>query len=1368
MREQFCLNISRLVIFVFIFGGCTCLFFIKPVVADGGKTIKIHPNAQKEPPPSVENLKAKAEEYNQQAIGLFEDGRYAEAQELWEKAIHLTEHPRAARLDLEVAAEDQQSLESLEVLSMDESPEASFIADKYQSGLSLLEQKEYGEAQRVFQEIDAVQPGYRNTKKYLVVIDELLREESAGQIGTDQQEYPSMAQESDNADIDSKLDDRSEEAQLEEAVADAEQKLEEQIVERVEPTYQRALQQYKSKDYAEARRSFEEVQVLSPDYKLASKYLDGIDDDILNAQQQQEEEQRLTEERARRQDEQEFRKTVAAKEGNYQKELDGKAEEIYQQAIADFKDRKLEEAEDSFRKADAVVSGYKLTDKYLERIEQLRDDEARLQAEEESRRQALMEHAAEEDMNRTIEESERLRQQELRERTEVAYQGARTYYGQWDLAKALASFSEVERISPDYRSVRKYLVLIKEDMASEQDLEQEMPYRAQLPGTSSATADVSISRKRQEAEQYYRQAKELYKKREFDKARGFFQKVDALVRGYQATEKFLARIDADIQKEAQYQQSLQQREARRQGRDQVIAQKRTAVKETAAKRRQETRDLRETAVRIKSDRDKMVSRKVKALYREAESDYKNNLYALAKVHFDEVQRICPGYESTNEYLAQIAYEYGSEEVIQPTPAAPAPVMEEVLPAMMQVEVAPVQREVVPVEREVAPAKREILPVENIVAPAEKMPDDEAALAYDTGISLFKRRQYVPAREKFEYVAQVYPDYKSTHDYLSRINSLLQREEQRQLQEQQQALARAVRKEKLARKSVPAPVVETVVVSKPEASEDSATPAVLAANEQPKKEDEQIQLKAQGLFQEAVQLYASNQFVPARAKFLELEQVSPGYQTTPRYLEWIERAMVQQEKTAQRLKQKQDREAAHRAEKEKMTEKIAQKKQKDAQRAEEKKRDRLIAQAAKKYAQAVAFYEKKNFIAAKQKFGEVAALHPNFKETVQYLGRVDADIAAANQKPKEVTTAPIYVQSKGDAAAEQARLKAAELFDEAVRLYTAHQFVPARDKFREAEKQVPGYRTTLKYIELTEQAILKQERKGELVKQKREARNARLKMDAQKLQERTEKIRQENEGKKAKPEIARMEKEIIAANKREDWDIAEQKLSGLEKFLENEPMSTTDKQQTVRRVADLRESITAGRGEAQRRQQEKEQAAKQRQDRQNTRLEAKAQKVHEQTERIRQDNERRQQQAQAKSTPVNVPAPEPVWVKPPDFGAIDLSQNAEALRAYYAQIQRERRNVQTALAIRIDQLYSWAVQLYNQGYYAGAKNLFNEIAAVQPAFKGTKSYLGKIDQKFAKLPAASAMPESGIVAPSVHVKTRVQVVTDTLNILETSR
>jgi hypothetical protein len=77
-------------------------------------------------------------------------------------------------------------------------------------------------------------------------------------------------------------------------------------------------------------------------------------------------------------------------------------------------------------------------------------------------------------------------------------------------------------------------------------------------------------------------------------------------------------------------------------------------------------------------------------------------------------------------------------------------------------------------------------------------------------------------------------------------------------------------------------------------------------------------------------------------------------------------------------------------------------------------------------------------------------------------------------------------------------------------------------------------------------------------------------------------------------------------------------------------------------------------------------------------------------------------------------------------------------------------------------------LYNHGQYLEAKNLFIEIFAVQPSFKGTKSFLAEIEEKLGGSPASVDAEKDGIEAPSSYVKPRDQVVTDTLDDFEAAR
>jgi len=255
----------------------------------------------------------------------------------------------------------------------------------------------------------------------------------------------------------------------------------------------------------------------------------------------------------------------------------------------------------------------------------------------------------------------------------------------------------------------------------------------------------------------------------------------------------------------------------------------------------------------------------------------------------------------------------------------------------------------------------------------------------------------------------------------------------------------------------------------------------------------------------------------------------------------------------------------------------------------------------------------------------------------------------------------------------------------------------------------------------------------------------------------------------KQKIAQIEKEVGAANKRGQWDVAEQKISALESLLLQENVSAADKGQIAISAGNLREEIAQQREGSAKRMPLREQEVKPEQSMDSARVEAKVRNERDKAEKLRQlDERKKQKQAKAKQSLAGAPEGKAVWVDPPDVDAIDLGDDVAILRKQYAQVEREQVGVQSVIRGRLDRIYAHAVQLYKQGYYTGAKNLFRQVAEVQPLFKGTESYLVKIDQKLAKLSPSVIVPGKVVEAPSVYVKPRAQVVTDALDTLEAPR
>ncbi|MBI5150329.1 MAG: hypothetical protein HZA28_06130 [Candidatus Omnitrophica bacterium] len=363
------------------------------------KKIKIQPAKPAERLLTREEVEKKAEEYNRAAIDLFEQGKYPQAQELWEKAIGLMENPGTRDSDVI----DPQAVSTAPQASSVDPSFAGAGADsdldqKYETGMWLLEQKEYAKAQEIFEEVQKLRPGYKNTANYLAVINELTQgEQMSGAepevISADESlsEGPVSVEGEEQAPVE-ETDSGEEETQWQEAADQAEQKRLEELEQKVEPVYAQAVEQYEHGQFTEARTGFSQVQVLYPDYALTADYLARIDDDIREAEEGRVQRERQQQEATSKKEQEEFQRAVRAKQTLYRRQQAAEAEKFYRQAIEAYKGHKFDEAENNFRKVLVLSPDYKLTEKYLERIKQDRAEEERLY-QEQQRQLGVLEQA---------------------------------------------------------------------------------------------------------------------------------------------------------------------------------------------------------------------------------------------------------------------------------------------------------------------------------------------------------------------------------------------------------------------------------------------------------------------------------------------------------------------------------------------------------------------------------------------------------------------------------------------------------------------------------------------------------------------------------------------------------------------------------------------------------------------------------------------------------------------------------------------------------------------------------------------------------------------------------------------------------------
>ncbi|MEI6438227.1 MAG: tetratricopeptide repeat protein [Candidatus Omnitrophota bacterium] len=527
-------------------------------------------------------------------------------------------------------------------------------------------------------------------------------------------------------------------------------------------------------------------------------------------------------------------------------------------------------------------------------------------------------------------------------------------------------------------------------------------------------------------ESIYQGAVSLYKQQRFKEARAEFQTVEEVFPDYKAVRSYLQIIEQDIVQSERQAIKAQQKEIESQQKESEIA------------RLREKELWRKEVDRKEEDRQKQVQKQAQDVYDTAIRLYQDRKYKAAKEKFQEVEWVVPDFKATRSYLQRI------DRDLEVDQARVTEEREKVIEKQRWDETLAQKR--AEEDRKKAEAMRDHQQLEG--------KKDQAEFIYQSGIALFDKGQLDTARERFDEVEALYPDYRSTRDYLKRIHesvkSQISRDEElrqsaaeKKILEEENAHRKAD-KEKFKQQADEADALYTqafdlykigrLVEAKAKFLEvDQRVPDYKSARSYLKRIDDDIaamvsanrkdgdlasqkeQLerlkdlrdRADLVYNDAILAYDNKDFTSARAKFQEVEGIYPNYKKAVSYLSRIEDDITQQQKDEQR-------------------------------REVEKKVDAL-------YAQALALYEKEAFEEAKAKFIDVASLIPDYKQTAFYLERIDDDVIRSKQRSIDTLQ-----QSQAEA-----------LYNQAVSLYQSGQFTEAKDKYLQLETVISGYKDTAK-------------------------------------------------------------------------------------------------------------------------------------------------------------------------------------------------------------------------------------------------------------------------------------------------------------------
>lgn len=583
-----------------------------------------------------------------------------------------------------------------------------------------------------------------------------------------------------------------------------------------------------------------------------------------------------------------------------------------------------------------------------------------------------------------------------------------------------------------------------------------------------------------EVEAAYQRAVELYKKNNYVAAKDEFEKVEDMFPDHKATRSYLMVLEQEIQKE-------QQKLIDEQMEGKVVS------------KRKEKEEWRRRIEEKERQQQMTLEEQAEAAYREAVKLYKDRKFEMAKDKFREVEWILPNYKSTVQYLSRVDRDIKEEE------KRTALMLDQKKDQDMEENWSDQKR--------AAKLKNKERGIKNEQEISRMK--DEADFVYETALSFYKKKEYQDARNKFQEVDGLYPNYKKTKQYLDKLNKILKTEEDDLSQKKLAAF------EKELKEAKDAVYKEQLRQSKRGELKNSM-------------ESDKVQDEALLLYDAGVSLFKKELYKQAKDKFSEVDKIQPGYKLTSQYLSRIDSLLNIEPETAAKTKSKD--ESVDREDK-------LSSEEKSLQNAISERQQKMSVMAENKYQQAVKFYKEENFIEAKLKFIQVEALSSDYKDTGEYLSHIDDDIARMRTSKKFNQRIKLDESVKEKPADKNRKKTEAKIYEEMINVPEPASEESVKTKMKSIDQIKPAESkytyTPDKNSLLVAQLKAKEEYAHELSKKKYEEFQKNI-QDQRKAAEQAEKMRDIAE-KKAQNDLMRQMREEENAIKR-----AEMKKKQLEK------------------------------------------------------------------------------------------------------------------------------------------------------------------------------------------------------------------------------
>ncbi len=399
--------------------------------------------------------------------------------------------------------------------------------------------------------------------------------------------------------------------------------------------------------------------------------------------------------------------------------------------------------------------------------------------------------------------------------------------------------------------------------------------------------------------------------------------------------------------------------------------------------------------------------------------------------------------------------------------------------------------------------------------------EDAETAYREAVALYREKKYKEAKDHFDHVEELVPDYKAVSSYLRIIDQDIIHDE---------ALNAKKQKGEIERQNMEAEAARS--------REKDVWRKEIERKEKERKD--QVGKQAEENYTEAVNLYKTKKFTAAKAKFQEVEWVVPDFKATQNYLKNIDKDIAEEEKRVNIEKQKQ-------LEKQQWEEEVARKKEETQRRAMEEQKEKehhqqLEEQAQFVYQAALVLYDKRLWEEALEKFNDIEKTLPGYKSTRVYIAKIAQmkerdNTLAQEEAAREARQKALALEKNQREAqeAEQRRLmgEVEGAYVTALDHYRRGELAPAREGFVEINTRFAGYKQTREYVSKIDAKLRDIEEKKRLAetKEEREGRLAKQRDQFEEIKRKTE-------------ETQRLYDEGVALYRKKELEAAKEKFIGV--------------------------------------------------------------------------------------------------------------------------------------------------------------------------------------------------------------------------------